>query len=85
MSESEVVIEHAGSADIPALVGLLAALFGIEQDFKPDTERQRRFGWGLGQPERLHHGCSLGPRRSDRHVLSAIGVFNGRRCALRMG
>ena len=42
MSESGVVIEHAGSADIPALVGLLASLFGIEQDFKPDTERQIR-------------------------------------------
>lgn len=42
MSDSGVVIEQASSTDIPALVGLLAALFSIEQDFKPDTERQIR-------------------------------------------
>jgi GNAT superfamily N-acetyltransferase len=42
MSENEVMIEQASSADIPAMVGLLAALFSIEQDFKPDTERQIR-------------------------------------------
>ena len=42
MSENEVMIEQARSADIPAMVGLLAALFNIEQDFKPDTERQIR-------------------------------------------
>jgi GNAT superfamily N-acetyltransferase len=36
------MIEQARSADIPAMVGLLAALFNIEQDFKPDTERQIR-------------------------------------------
>jgi GNAT superfamily N-acetyltransferase len=42
MSENEVMIEQASSADIPAMVGLLAALFTIEQDFKPDTERQIR-------------------------------------------
>ena len=36
------MIEQASSADIPAMVGLLATLFNIEQDFKPDTERQRR-------------------------------------------
>ena len=42
MSENELTIEQASSADIPAMVGLLAALFSIEQDFKPDTERQIR-------------------------------------------
>jgi GNAT superfamily N-acetyltransferase len=42
VSESELIIEQARSADIPAMVGLLAALFNIEQDFKPDTERQIR-------------------------------------------
>ena len=42
MSENEVMIEQARSADIPAMVGLLAALFNIEQDFKPDPERQIR-------------------------------------------
>jgi GNAT superfamily N-acetyltransferase len=42
VSENELTIEQASSADIPAMVGLLAALFSIEQDFKPDTERQIR-------------------------------------------
>ena len=42
MSENELIIEQASTADIPAMVGLLAALFSIEQDFKPDTERQIR-------------------------------------------
>jgi GNAT superfamily N-acetyltransferase len=42
VSENELIIEQASSADIPAMVGLLAALFSIEQDFKPDTERQIR-------------------------------------------
>ncbi len=42
MSENELIIEQASSADIPAMVGLLAALFSIEQDFKPDTECQIR-------------------------------------------
>ena len=42
MSQNELIIEQASSADIPALVELLAALFSIEQDFKPDTERQVR-------------------------------------------
>ena len=35
-------IRTATPADIPALVGLLAALFTIEQDFSPDTEKQAR-------------------------------------------
>jgi len=42
VSENELIIEQASTADIPAMVGLLAALFSIEQDFKPDTERQIR-------------------------------------------
>jgi len=35
-------IEAATTADIDALIALLAVLFSIEQDFKPDTEAQRR-------------------------------------------
>lgn len=35
-------IRAATPADIPALVGLLAALFTIEQDFVPDTDKQAR-------------------------------------------
>ena len=33
-------IENAVEADIPALVDLLAELFSIEKDFRPDTEKQ---------------------------------------------
>lgn len=36
------LIRAATPADIPALVGLLAALFTIEQDFLPDTDKQSR-------------------------------------------
>jgi ribosomal protein S18 acetylase RimI-like enzyme len=37
-----ISIERARSADIPALIELLAALFTIESDFIPDRARQRR-------------------------------------------
>ncbi|MDR2031571.1 MAG: GNAT family N-acetyltransferase [Azoarcus sp.] len=36
------VIEPASAADIPALIELLDILFSIEQDFRPDAEKQRR-------------------------------------------
>ena len=67
MSESEVVIEHAGSADIPALVGLLAALFGIEQDFKPDTERQRR---GLAGVLASQNACIIVARSAQGEAIA---------------
>ena len=35
-----ITIDNATPSDIPALVELLAELFSIEADFKPDTERQ---------------------------------------------
>ena len=35
-------IERARNTDIPALIGLLAALFAIESDFSADWARQRR-------------------------------------------
>ena len=35
-----ITIDNATPSDIPALVELLAELFSIEIDFKPDTERQ---------------------------------------------
>lgn len=38
----DVAIGPARAEDIPALEGLLAALFAIEADFRPDGERQRR-------------------------------------------
>lgn len=37
-----VTIAPASEADIPELIDLLAVLFSIEQDFSPDTDRQRR-------------------------------------------
>ncbi len=39
---SQPRIDDATEADIPALVGLLAELFSIEKDFRPDTEKQIR-------------------------------------------
>lgn len=38
----ELSIAPAATADIPELLSLLEALFSIEQDFRPDPERQRR-------------------------------------------
>jgi len=35
-------ITPASEADIPELIGLLAVLFAIEQDFSPDPDKQRR-------------------------------------------
>jgi len=37
-----VTIAPASEADIPELIDLLAVLFSIEQDFSPDTDKQRR-------------------------------------------
>lgn len=37
-----VTIAPASAADIPELIDLLAVLFSIEQDFSPDTNKQRR-------------------------------------------
>lgn len=45
-------IDDAVEADIPALVGLLAELFSIEKDFRPDTEKQiRGLGMLIGRPQ----------------------------------
>ncbi|MDR3157737.1 MAG: GNAT family N-acetyltransferase [Zoogloeaceae bacterium] len=35
-------VETADKTDIPALIELLTLLFSIEQDFHPDSEKQRR-------------------------------------------
>lgn len=42
MRHPEFFIDAAREEDIPALVDLLGTLFSIEQDFKPDPERQKR-------------------------------------------
>lgn len=38
----EYAIGRAGTADLPEMVALLGVLFGIEQDFRADAEKQRR-------------------------------------------
>ncbi len=40
--KSNVSIENAGIQDIPALIKLLAILFGIEADFQADVAKQTR-------------------------------------------
>ncbi len=46
------IIENAAAQDIPALVDLLALLFGIEQDFQPDLEKQKKgLALLISQPE----------------------------------
>ena len=67
MSESGVVIEQASSTDIPALVGLLAALFSIEQDFKPDTERQIR---GLAGVLASPNACIMVARSAQGEAIA---------------
>lgn len=37
-----ITIAAAGEADIPDLIELLGVLFAIEQDFRPEPEKQRR-------------------------------------------
>ncbi|MDR3214583.1 MAG: GNAT family N-acetyltransferase [Azoarcus sp.] len=39
---TQVRIEPATAADVPDLIELLNILFSIEQDFRPDAEKQRR-------------------------------------------
>ncbi len=76
MSDGGVVIEQAGSSDIPELVGLLAALFSIEQDFKPDTERQIR---GLAGVLASPNACIMVDRTSQGEasaMCSAQLVFS---------
>ena len=38
----DVTITAASETDIPELIELLGVLFSIEQDFTPDTDKQRR-------------------------------------------
>ena len=39
--QTKLHISNAVLADVPALIGLLNALFSIEQDFKPDEAQQK--------------------------------------------
>ncbi len=67
MSGGGVVIEQASSTDIPELVGLLVALFSIEQDFKPDTERQIR---GLAGVLAITNACIMVARTSQGEAIA---------------
>ncbi len=67
MSGGGVVIEQASSTDIPELVGLLVALFSIEQDFKPDTERQIR---GLAGVLASPNACIMVARTSQGEAIA---------------
>jgi GNAT superfamily N-acetyltransferase len=42
MADDEVLVRRAEPSDIPALCGLLDALFSLEADFAPDRARQQR-------------------------------------------
>lgn len=42
MNPENISVSAATEQDVPALVVLLAELFGIEQDFQPDTDKQAR-------------------------------------------
>lgn len=42
MDTKDLTLRPAGQDDLDAMVSLLQALFGLEEDFTPDPERQRR-------------------------------------------
>lgn len=68
----EIRIEPAKTEDIDALIALLAILFSIEQDFKPDTEAQRRgLALLLANPER---GMIFVARHSERGVVGMVSA-----------
>ena len=76
-------IERAHAADIPALVGLLAALFAIESDFSADHSKQRRgLELLLAQPEdravllvaRSHDGKAVGMTSAQLLISTAEGA-----------
>jgi GNAT superfamily N-acetyltransferase len=59
-------------ADIPALIGLLEILFSIEQDFRPDADKQRRgLEMLLARPE---NGAILVARHSQKGVVGMVSA-----------
>jgi GNAT superfamily N-acetyltransferase len=67
-----MTIEPATAADIPALIELLGILFSIEQDFCPDTEKQRRgLELLLGRPE---HAAVLVARAAAGDVVGMVSA-----------
>jgi ribosomal protein S18 acetylase RimI-like enzyme len=68
---AEVRIRTATEADLPALVRLLAALFSIEKDFRPDPQRQL-FGLRLLLADRRRCAVLVADRSGD-----VIGMVTG--------
>jgi GNAT superfamily N-acetyltransferase len=64
-------IGPAKREDIPALIFLLGELFSIEQDFRPDAERQRR---GLELLLAEPRACVLVCRGATGEVLGMISA-----------
>jgi len=79
---SQPRIDDATEADIPALVGLLAELFSIEKDFRPDTEKQiRGLGMLIGCPQqgvikvaRDENGKAIGMVSAQLVISTAQGA-----------
>ncbi len=80
-SSDEIVVRPANEADIESLVRLLGELFAIEQDFRPDRERQRR-GLALMLAERRaccvlvaeHGGAVVGMATAQLVISTAQGA-----------
>ncbi len=65
-----VVIREAGASDISTLVDLLAILFSLEADFRPDAQRQRH---GLKLLHKDQRSCIL----VAEHEEIIVGMCTG--------
>ncbi|MDR2688653.1 MAG: GNAT family N-acetyltransferase [Azoarcus sp.] len=67
-----VTITPATLDDLPALIQLLEMLFSIEQDFRPDAEKQRRgLEMLLG---RAQQACILAARHPDAGIVGMVSA-----------
>jgi GNAT superfamily N-acetyltransferase len=72
-----IEIEPANHADIPGLIALLGVLFSIEQDFRPDAEKQHRgLALLLNQPGRGQIFVAREPERGIVGMVSAQLVIS---------
>jgi GNAT superfamily N-acetyltransferase len=70
-------ITPATLADMPALIALLELLFSIEQDFRPDAEKQRRgLEMLLAQPENARILVARHPEMGVVGMVSAQLVIS---------
>lgn len=71
MSDAITIVD-ATQHDIPALIMLLNALFTIEQDFQPDSERQTRgLSMLIAQPA---HGVIKVARDSHNNIIGMVSA-----------